>query len=103
MKKAIIYNPSITTLNLGDAIIYESVIENIKPIIEDAFTVHVSTHLPVSAVFADLLRDADYKFVCGTNLLRNMLDRRFRQWDINCFNAKKTRPLYIGWSWLAAG
>lgn len=100
MKKAIIYNPSITTLNLGDAIIYESVIENIKPIIEDAFTVHVSTHLPVSAVFADLLRDADYKFVCGTNLLRNMLDRRFRQWDINCFNAKKLGPctlVGVGW------
>lgn len=100
MKKVIIYNPSITTLNIGDKIIFESVMENIQPIIEDAFTIHVSTHLPVSSVFADLLEVADYKFVCGTNLLRNMLDRRFRQWDINCFNAKKLGPctlIGVGW------
>lgn len=100
MKKAIIYNPSITTLNIGDEIIFESVYSNIKPLLIDAFNVHVSTHLPVSGVFADLLKDADYKFVCGTNLLRNMLERRFRQWDINCFNAKRLGPctlIGVGW------
>ena len=100
MKKAILYNPSITTLNLGDSIIFESVLDNIRPLLEDAFTINVSTHLPVSGVFANLLNEADYKFVCGTNLLRNMLERRFRQWDINCFNAKKLGPctlIGVGW------
>jgi polysaccharide pyruvyl transferase WcaK-like protein len=100
MNKVILYNPSITTLNIGDEIIFESVYKNIQPLLEEAFVINVSTHLPVSAVFADLLRTAYYKFVCGTNLLRNLLERRFRQWDINCFNVKKLSPcILIGVGW----
>lgn len=100
MKKVIIYNPSITSLNIGDQVIFESAYEAIKPLTQGVFEINVSTHLPVSGIFANLLRDADLKFVCGTNLLRNMLDRRFRQWDINIFNAKKLGPctlIGVGW------
>ena len=100
MKRVVLYNPSITTFNVGDEIIFDGVYQNIYPLLQDSFVVNVSTHLPVSSVFTDILTDADLKFVCGTNLLRNMLERRFRQWDINIFNAKKLGPcVLVGVGW----
>ena len=100
MEKIIVYNPSITTLNVGDNVIYDSIEGILKPLFQDNFVVQVSTHLPVSSTFANLLKDADLKVVCGTNLLRNMLERRFKQWHINLFNAKKLGPVVligVGW------
>ena len=100
MKKIILYNPSITTINIGDEIIFESICKHIQPILKDAFNIHVSTHLPVSYLFSKILSSADEKFVCGTNLLRNNLGGVFRQWDINIFNAKKLGPaVLIGVGW----
>ena len=100
MKKIIRYNPSLTTLNMGDCIIFESIVQQLAPLFEDSFNVDVSTHLPISYVFSNLLKDADYKFVCGTNLLMGKLNGIFRQWDINIFNAKKLGPaILIGAGW----
>ena len=104
MNRIILYNPSITTLNIGDEIIFESVHKHIEPILENAFVINVSTHLPVSDLFARALTKADYKFVCGTNLLRNRLGGRFRQWDINIFNAKRLGPcVLVGVGWQKDG
>lgn len=100
MKKIIRYNPSLTTLNMGDYIIFESVKRELGFLFEGAFNIDVSTHLPVSYVFTKLLQDADYKFVCGTNLLMGRLNGIFRQWDINFFNAKKLGPaILVGVGW----
>jgi polysaccharide pyruvyl transferase WcaK-like protein len=47
-----------------------------------------------------MLNGADYKFVFGSNLLRNKLSLRFRQWDINLFNSRKLGPsILIGVGW----
>ena len=100
MKKVVLFNPSITSLNMGDSIIYDSVEKVLSPLLKDNFVVQLSTHLPVSSTFVNILKDADYKFVCGTNLLRNMLERRFKQWHINLFNSKKLGPVVlvgVGW------
>lgn len=100
MKKIIRYNPSLTTLNMGDCIIFDSIQNQLVTLFEDAFNIDVSTHLPVSYIFSNLLSEADYKFVCGTNLLMGKLNRIFRQWDINIFNAKKLGPaILIGAGW----
>ncbi len=99
MKKIVLYNPSITTLNIGDSIIFDSVHKELSPLLEGAFRVDVSTHLPMNKLFLRLLSDADYKFACGTNLLRNMHER-FRQWDIGLSNASKVGPVIlvgVGW------
>jgi len=99
MKKIVLYNPSITTLNVGDNIIFDSVERELAPVLEGAFRVDVSTHLPMNKLFLRLLSDADYKFACGTNLLRNMHER-FRQWDIKLSNASKVGPVIlvgVGW------
>lgn len=100
MRKIIRYNPSLTTLNMGDFIIFDSIRRELAELFENAFNIDVSTHLPVSYVFSNLLKEADYKFVCGTNLLMGKLNGIFRQWDINIFNAKKLGPaILIGVGW----
>ena len=99
MKKIVLYNPSITTLNIGDNIIFDSIERELSSLLEGAFRVDVSTHLPMNRLFLKLLGDADYKFACGTNLLRNMHER-FRQWDIKLSNAAKVGPVIlvgVGW------
>lgn len=99
MKRIVLYNPSITTLNLGDKVIFDSVEHELYPLLKDAFRVDVSTHLPMNRLFLNLLSDADYKFACGTNLLRNM-NERFRQWDIKLSSASKVGPVIlvgVGW------
>lgn len=100
MKKIIRYNPTLTTLNMGDFIIYDSILNQMGAIFKDAFNVDVSTHLPISYSFTRLLENADYKFVCGTNLLCGRLNWLYRPWDINIFNAKKLGPaILIGAGW----
>lgn len=100
MKKIVRYNPSLTTLNMGDFVIFDSIKTQMADLFEDAFNVDVSTHLPVNYIFTRLLTDADYKFVCGTNLLMGKLNGIFRQWDINIFNAKRLGPaILIGAGW----
>lgn len=100
MKKIIRYNPSLTTMNMGDFVIFDSIEKQLGPLFKDAFNVDVSTHLPISYIFSNLLKEADYKFVCGTNLLMGKLNGIFRQWDINLFNAAKLGPaILIGAGW----
>lgn len=104
MRKIIRYNPSLTTLNMGDFIIFDSIKRELRELFDDAFNIDVSTHLPISYIFTNLLKDADYKFVCGTNLLMGKLNGIFRQWDINIFNAKKLGPaILIGVGWWQYG
>ena len=100
MKKVILYNPSISTINVGDEIIFQGVYKVLKPILDESYVVNISTHLPVSYLFSKIFANADSKFVCGTNLLRNSLGGRFRQWDINFINAKALGPstlVGVGW------
>ena len=100
MKKIVLYNPAISSLNLGDEIIAESVKKALRPILENSFVINVSTHLPVSRFYAGLLEDADEKYVCGSNLLRNYFRWNFRQWDINLLNVKKLAPcVLVGVGW----
>lgn len=100
MKKIIRYNPAVTTFNMGDAIIFDSIEKQLSDVFLDAFNVDVSSHLPVSLLFSYLMKDADYKFVLGTNLLMGHLDKLFKQWDVNLFNAKMLGPaILIGVGW----
>ncbi len=100
MKKMICLNPSVSTMNLGDCIIAESAKEQLAGILNGNFVVDISTHLPISHFYADFLADADLRFVLGTNLLRNEMKRKFRQWDIDFYSAKKLFPsvlMGVGW------
>jgi hypothetical protein len=98
-QKVVLYDPSISSLNLGDEIISNGAKRHLAPLLDRSFTVSVSTHMPASAYLRHL-RDADYKFVLGSNLLRGRMNGLFRQWDIHAANAHWVRPavlLGVGW------
>lgn len=101
MKTIVRYNPSITSLNLGDSIILDSIEYEMKDVFKDNFIVDVSSHLPVSFIFTRLLENADYKFVCGSNLLSGRIENVLaRQWAISLLNAKKLGPaILVGAGW----
>lgn len=81
-KKIVLYNPAISSLNMGDHIIAEAAKDQLSFMLDDAFTVEVSSHLPISRMYMRHTKDFDYRFVCGSNLLRGKMNRLFRQWDI---------------------
>lgn len=101
MKTIVRYNPSITSLNLGDSIILDSIEYEMKDVFKDNFIVDVSSHLAVSFIFTRLLENADYKFVCGSNLLSGRIENVLaRQWAISLLNAKKLGPaILVGAGW----
>lgn len=103
LKKIVLYNPAISSLNMGDHIIFDGAYNQLEELLNQAFIVEVSTHLPVSRYLRHT-KDFDYKFVCGSNLLRGKMDRLFRQWDINIFNASQVGPcILVGAGWWQYG
>jgi hypothetical protein len=102
-KKIVLYNPAISSLNMGDHIIFDGAYKQLESLLDTSFIVEVSTHLPVSRYLRHT-KDFNYKFVCGSNLLRGKMNRLFRQWDINIFNADKVGPsVLVGTGWWQYG
>ncbi len=99
MKKIVLYSPALSTLNLGDRIIFDSCLKTIKSLYPNAFLVSISTHLPVSCSYMRLLMDADLRFVCGSNLM-DFRNFPFKQWDISIAKSMLIGPtilLGVGW------
>lgn len=100
MKRIVLYNPSISTLNIGDEIISESAISYIKRLYPDAFYTQISTHLPISRQYMQHIKNFDLRFVCGTNLLKGDMLHGFRQWDISLWNASCVgKCILLGCGW----
>jgi hypothetical protein len=103
MKKIVLYSPAVSTLNMGDHIIVDGVYNQLEELLNKAFIVEISTHLPISRYLRHT-KDFDYKFVCGSNLLKGKMNRLFRQWDINIFNANQVGPcILVGVGWWQYG
>lgn len=101
--KIVLYNPAVSSLNMGDHIIFDGAYRELESLLNNAFIVEVSTHLPVSRYLRHT-KDFDYRFVCGSNLLRGKMNRLFRQWDINIFNANNVGPcVLVGTGWWQYG
>lgn len=96
MKKIVLFEPSISSLNLGDYIIVDSAKRELSFLLEESFVVEQSTQTPVMHFYQKndarlkLSRCSEYKFVCGSNLIwQNMLSLS-PQWNFNFFNCKNT-------------
>lgn len=96
MKKILIFDTSIASLNMGDEIIVESIKENMAYLFEENYCMTFPTHTPTyykfqnvySRKYIENYSNADFKFVCGSNLLfKNML-RPMPVWNINMCNTK---------------
>jgi polysaccharide pyruvyl transferase WcaK-like protein len=101
MKKILLFNPAISSLNLGDEIISYSSKSIIYEIFKsDTFYVEFSTHTPISNNYLNYFKDANFRFILGTNLLQGVMNGSFRQWDITKNNTKYLQPvilLGVGW------
>lgn len=104
MKRVLLHNPGISSMNLGDKIIAESAKEEISNIIKKTFTVEISTHLPKSFYYMRHFKNFDYKFVLGSNLLKSTFFGMKRQWDITWRLSKLNGPcILIGTGWWQYG
>lgn len=104
MKNIILYNPAISSMNIGDAIIGEGAKDNLDFLLENSFTVEISTHLPMSFYYMRYLKNADFKFVCGSNLLKSTFFGFKRQWDITLRLSKTCGPvILVGAGWWQYG
>jgi hypothetical protein len=95
MQNIILFDTSIGTMNLGDEIIMESLQKNMKDILNGNFVVKFPTHTPCFHFYQQtrrnpryrFVRDAKYKFICGTNIINNRMDIPWAPWNINFANA----------------
>jgi len=98
MKQVLLFDTAIATTNIGDEIIFESVKIGLSRVLDEALVFRLGTHIENYNAFQMyknwkyklLCQNADYKFICGTNLLAESVKGRFSQWQLNKYNY----PLY---------
>lgn len=98
MKQILLFDTAISTSNLGDEIIYSDVKKGLKNLLDESMVFRMGTHVANYSGFQLLAkRDikimrlcdwADYKFVCGTNLLVDNLKKVNPQWMLNPINSQ---------------
>lgn len=100
MKKILLFDTALATTNIGDEIIFQSVKEGLNPIIENASIYRMGTHVENYSPFQMFLHkyiysdkkiklineEADFKFICGTNMLVDNLFRPRAQFMLNPTN-----------------
>jgi hypothetical protein len=88
MKKIVLFDPSLSnnegafSINLGDVIIYDSIMKFLKSSFGDYEIVRISTHIPIEKKEKNLIKDSEYIFVGGTNLLSSDI-KVYNQWKNN--------------------
>jgi len=100
LNKILLFNPAISSLNMGDHIISEACKEHLEEVLFQNMNIEISTHLPVSNIYMKIIKNVKYSFVIGSNLLMPKMNGRFRQWDIKMHNLKYIFPVILmgaGW------
>ena len=99
MKKIMLFDPSIATLNCGDEIIQVSIKQNWPELFKNNNIIKLPTHTPMFHWWQHLLArrrcrhydNVSYKFVCGTNLLYSNMFRPAPAWNMFLGNTKIQR------------
>lgn len=100
MNKIILFDPSISNVNIGDQIISESIKKEMDSILKSSYNVSISTHLPLSWYYMRRIKDADLKFVLGSNLLKSTFFGLKRQWAVGFSTSKLAYPsVLVGVGW----
>ena len=95
MKNIILFDTAVASLNHGDEIIMESFLKNGADLLDGHFVLRFPTHTPCFHFYQQtkynnrftFAKDADYKFICGTNLLSNKMYFPWNFWNINLFDS----------------
>lgn len=99
MRKVLLFDTAAGSQNCGDYIIMDSINRELASLISNNITVRFSTHTPVMHAYQAVLpvyttrycMDADYKILCGTNILKSSLLKVGRDWNINLVDARLYR------------
>lgn len=97
MKKIMLFEPGLSTDNLGDQIIVDGVKRAFEQILKESFLIEISTHMPIYNRHVGHCEKADLKLICGSNLLVGNLGSylHFRQWPINLHTAKSLQKCVL--------
>lgn len=95
-----ILNPSIASSNLGDLIIYDSVISELRAVFPDDMFTNFPTQLHTSYDAKKLMNDKELLFISGTNLLSSNLESR-NQWKVDNSHKRfiKNKVVLFGTGW----
>lgn len=96
MEKVAIFDTSYGTFNMGDFIICKCANEELHNIINNKFVVRTGTHNPQYVFYqytkksdkVKFYNDCKFKFVLGTNIIKENLFKRSIDWNIDIFNYK---------------
>ena len=91
MKNIVLFDTSMATLNHGDEIIMESFLRNGADLLDGHFVGRFPTHAPCFHFYQQtkhnpryvFVKNADHKFICGTNLLSNKMYIPWHFWNVN--------------------
>jgi polysaccharide pyruvyl transferase WcaK-like protein len=99
LKKITIFDTSVSSENIGDFIIMDSVNRELKELFKDDMIFYTLTHDIVSKSTYRLNKISDYSFIGGTNLLSSNM-HRYNQWKINLYDSlylKNIILMGVGW------
>lgn len=95
MHNIVIFDTAIGTSNLGDEIIFESVLNEMREVLDNNFTLRLGTHI-TNFTLQQMIRknmkvkhflSADWKLICGTNLIaQKRIGKINNQWQIPLSN-----------------
>ena len=99
MKKITIFDTSVSSENVGDFIIMDSVNRELKEVFKNDMFFYSLTHDGVSKATYRLNSISDYSIIGGTNLLSSNMNN-YNQWKINLldsFYLKNIILMGVGW------
>ncbi len=95
----LLFDTAIASTNIGDVIIMDAIVRELTEMFPNACFVNTATHEVIGRTTYRLVNDADYSFVCGTNLLSSNMNY-YNQWKINLFDSISLRDIIlmgVGW------
>jgi glycosyltransferase involved in cell wall biosynthesis/polysaccharide pyruvyl transferase WcaK-like protein len=94
-----LFDTGISSRNMGDHIIVDSIKNHLRKIFPNAIFVSIPTHEYLATEALKLLETSKVKLVCGTNLLASHMDE-YKQWKIGGYEfaiLKELTLLGCGW------
>lgn len=99
MKKIVILDTAISSINIGDEIINASIRKNWPELFEKNYIFKMASHSSMYKAYQifffkkyfRVIREADYKFLCGTNALYTNMLRPKPNWNIGFGNVSLTK------------
>lgn len=98
-KQIVLFDTSVSSKNIGDQIIMESIRPLLRMIFPKCIFVNVPTHEYTGTEALKLMEQAEHSFVCGTNLLASHVND-YKQWKLqgtDAFLLRNLTLLGVGW------